>query len=214
MSEATYAQVKGNIRSAFGGCEWTDDVGEAFEANMIPEMLRAVDMLEAAADDAEKFIKQAEAELRKKIYVNNTAATISAMRTSMGKDGEAYFDSQIAAGGGIAGQHVQLIGKGQEFYMTSGSEKLASGNFLTSSHPGATAQERKTNLQLPHSNDASRVNKVVSARGNIGLRSKVAPQEEWAKESGYEAKEGMEQIFTPTSDKEGAIHAGKYKVKE
>ena len=87
-------------------------------------------------------------------------------------------------------------------------------NFVTKEYPGETAQERKENLQLPESNNAERVDKAISQKPAIVLESTVASQEEWAKEAGYKAKEGMVQTFTPTLDKEGAIHSGIYKIQQ
>ena len=98
--------------------------------------------------------------------------------------------------------------------MTSSADKKASGNFLTEESPGETPSERKENLQLPPENEASDVDKVVSKKPTIVLTSEIAPQEEWAAQSGYEAKEGMKQVFTPNLNKGGAIGAGIYEIEQ
>lgn len=145
-------------------------------------------------------------------YTMNTPKTIEHMREQMDDEEVSYFDSQIAAGGGTDGQRAHLRGTGREYYMTSSSEKKASGNFLTEDSPGGTPMERKENLQLPPENDASVVDNVVSQKPAIVLTSKVVPQEQWAKQGGYEALGGMKQVFTPNHNKDGAIDAGIYKI--
>lgn len=147
-------------------------------------------------------------------YTMNTPKTIEHMREQMDADELDYFDSQIAAGGGIEGQHAHLRGAGHEYFMTSSSDKKASGNFLTEESPGETPLERKENLQLPPENDATDVDKIVSKRPAVVLTSEVAPQEEWAEKGGYEAKEGMNQVFTPNLNKKGAIEAEIYEIKQ
>lgn len=146
-------------------------------------------------------------------FTMNTPETIGIMREQMTDTGKKYFDQQINAGGGVAGQRAHLQGRGAEFYMTSTSaDERASGNFLTREHPGATPQERKENLQLPTGNEAAIVEKVRSIKPAVVLTSKVAPQKKWAEESGYTAQEGMQQIFTPNKNLNGAIAAGIYEV--
>ena len=147
-------------------------------------------------------------------YTMNTTKTIELMREQMDDEGKAYFDSQIDAGGGVDGQRAHLRGVGYEYFMTSSADKKASGNFLTEESPGETPSERKENLQLPPENEASDVDKVVSKKPTIVLTSEIAPQEEWAAQSGYEAKEGMKQVFTPNLNKGGAIGAGIYEIEQ
>lgn len=142
----------------------------------------------------------------------NTPRTIEEMRKQMTPEQQAYFDSAIAAGGGVQGQRAHLKGAGEEYYLTSSSEKRASGNFLTKDYPGNTPQERKENLQLPTGNDAVKVEKVRSSKPAVVFESNVSPQEEWAAKSGYVARKGMRQTFTPNHDKNGAIAAGLYFV--
>lgn len=143
-------------------------------------------------------------------FTMNTPKTIEEIRKQMSPAGQAYFDSQIAAGGGVEGQRAHLQGTGKEMYITSGSNGTASGNFLTREHPGKTPEERKQNLQLPPENDATRVQKVVSQKSVVVLESDVSPQEKWAKEAGYKATKGMRQVFTPNKDVLGALHAEIY----
>lgn len=145
-------------------------------------------------------------------YTMNTPKTIEHMREQMDERRRDYFDCQIDAGGGIDGERAHLRGAGREYYLTSSSDKLASGNFLTEESPGETPSERKENLQLPPENDATVVDKVISQRPAVVFTSTVAQQEKWAEQSGYEAKEGVEQVFTPSRNKKGAIEAGIYKI--
>lgn len=145
-------------------------------------------------------------------FTMNTPRTIEEMRAQMNEQQKAYFDEQIAAGGGVSGQKAHLQGAGKEFYLTSSSEKKASGNFLTQEHPGFTAKERKENLQLPYDNDASVVDKVRSVKAAVVLISQISAQEKWAKQSGYTARTGMEQVFTPNLNMNGAIAAGIYTI--
>lgn len=113
----------------------------------------------------------------------------------MSPTGQAYFDSQIAAGGGVEGQRAHLQGTGKKMFITSSSNGTASGNFLTREHPGKTPEERKQNLQLPPENDATRVQKVVSQKSVVVLESDISPQEKWAEEAGYKATKGMRQVL-------------------
>lgn len=180
------------------------------------------------AEDSEKALNMPDADkelktkttlsdkpaVTKHSYTMNTPKTIEYMRNQMSNKGKEYFDSQIEAGGGVNGQCAHLHGVGKEYFMTSSSDKKASGNFLTEENPGATSCERKENLQLPPGNDASVVDRVVSKKTAIVLSSDVAPQEEWAKESGYQAKKGIKQVFTPNLDPKGAIHAGIYEIEQ
>ena len=148
-------------------------------------------------------------------YKMNSHQTIEHIRDQFDDDGKKWFDKMMDSGvGGMDGWRAHLKGRGEEYFITSDSEKMATGNFVTKDHPGETAQERKENLQLPESNNADRVDKALSQKPAIVLESTVAPQEEWAKEAGYKAKEGIEQTFTPTLDKEGAIHSGIYKIQQ
>lgn len=144
----------------------------------------------------------------------NTPRTIDEIRAQMNEQQKAYFDKQISAGGGVSGQRTHLQGAGKEFYLTSSSEKKASGNFLTQNHPGVTAQQRKENLQLPYGNDASVIDKVRSVKAAVVLTSQIAAQEEWAKQSGYTARTGMKQVFTPNLNTNGAIADGIYEIVE
>ena len=153
-----------------------------------------------------------------KNYTMNSHATIEGIRDRYDENGKKWFDSVLDSGvGGMDGWKVHLKGAGERYFMTSDSsseenpEKRASGNFLAKKHPGETAKERTENLQLPPENDGGNVTVVESTRAAVVMESKVAPQEEWAKQGGYEAKEGAEQTFTPTHDLKGAIHAGIYK---
>lgn len=143
-------------------------------------------------------------------WVMNTPRTIEEMRKQMPPEQQAYFDSAIAAGGGVEGQRAHLKGTGEEYYLTSGSKGNASGNFLTKEHPGGTTAERKENLQLPPENDASKVEMVRSLKPTVVLQSVISPQTEWAKESGYTAREGIIQTFTPNKNIKGAIAANLY----
>ena len=145
-------------------------------------------------------------------FTMNTPRTMDEIRAQMNEQQKAYFDKQIAAGGGVVGQRAHLQGAGKEFYLTSSSEKKASGNFLTQDHPGVTAQHRKENLQLPYGNDASVIDKVRSVKAAVVLTSQIAAQEEWAKQSGYTARTGMKQVLTPNLNINGAIAAGIYMI--
>lgn len=144
-------------------------------------------------------------------FTMNTPRTMDEMRAQMNEHQKAFFDSRIAAG---IGQKAHLQGAGKEFYLTSSSEEKASGNFLTHEHPGVTAQQRKENLQLPRNNDASVIDKVRSIKAAVVLTSQVAAQEEWAKQSGYTARTGMKQVFTPNLNMNGAIADGIYEIVE
>ena len=153
-----------------------------------------------------------------KDYTMNSHATIEGIRDRYDENGKKWFDSVLDSGvGGIDGWKVRLKGAGERYFMTSDSssegnpEKKASGNFLAKEHPGETAKERTEKLQLPPENDGGNVTVVESTRAAVVMESKVAPQEEWAKQGGYKAKEGIKQTFTPTHDIKGAIHAGIYK---
>lgn len=143
-------------------------------------------------------------------FVVNTPRTIEEIRKQM--NDQIWFDERIDAGGGIAGQKVHLQGAGKEFYMTSSSKDKASGNFLTIDHPGVTVQQRKENLQLPSNNDATVVDRVRSLKPAVVLISRIIPQEKWAKQSGYTARTGIKQVFTPTNNIKGAIEAGIYMI--
>jgi len=147
-------------------------------------------------------------------FTMNTPRTIDEIRAQMNEQQKAYLDKQIAAGGGVVGQRAHLQGTGKEFYLTSSSEKKASGNFLTQEHPGVTAQHRKENLQLPYGNDASVIDKVRSVKAAVVLTSQIIAQEEWAKQSGYTARTGMKQVFTPNLNMNGAISDGIYEIVE
>lgn len=144
----------------------------------------------------------------------NTLRTMDEIRAQMNEQQKAYFDKQISAGGGVSGQRARLQGAGKEFYLTSSSEKKASGNFLTQNHPGVTAQQRKENLQLPYGNDASVIDKVRSVKAAVVLTSQIAAQEEWAEQSGYTARTGMKQVFTPNLNTNGAIADEIYEIVE
>lgn len=144
-------------------------------------------------------------------FTMNTPRTMDEMRAQMNEHQKAFFNDRIAAG---IGQKAHLQGAGKEFYLTSSSEEKASGNFLTQEHPGVTAQQRKENLQLPRNNDASVIDKVRSIKTAIVLTSQVAAQEEWAKQSGYTARTGMKQVFTPNLNTNGAIADGIYEIVE
>ena len=144
-------------------------------------------------------------------FTMNTPRTMDEMRAQMNEHQKAFFDSRIAAG---IGQKAHLQGIGKEFYLTSSSEEKASGNFLTQDHPGVTAEQRKENLQLPSNNDASVIDKVRSIKAAVVLTSQVAAQEEWAKQSGYTARTGMKQVFTPNLNTDGAIANGIYEIIE
>lgn len=146
-------------------------------------------------------------------YTMNTPATIDNIRNGMDDESKGYFDSKIQAGGGVEGQRAHLRPSGTEYYMTSGSQGKASGNFLTEDHPGDTPEERRENLQLPPENDATDLDKVVSQRPAIVLTSNISPQPEWAEKAGYNARPGMRQTFTPTNNKDGAIEDGIYNYK-
>lgn len=142
----------------------------------------------------------------------NTPATIEHVRSQFDEEGKKYFDSHIAAGGGIDGQRAKLRGSGREYWLTRSSDGRASGRFATDEHPGATAQERKENLQIQPGNDCGKVEKIRADRPSVVLESRVAPQTEWAKEAGYNAREGVKQIYTPSLNPNGPIESGKYTV--
>lgn len=177
-----------------------------------------------AANDNSKYgdkietIHQPKRELKNHVSPNgkdfkmNTPATIEHMASQFDKEGKKYFDSHIAAGGGIDGQRAKLRGSGREYWLTSSSDRRASGRFATDEHPGATAQERKENLQIQPGNDCGKIEKIRADRPSVVLESRVAPQTEWAKEAGYNAREGVKQIYTPSLNPNGPIESGKYTV--
>lgn len=153
-----------------------------------------------------------------KDYTMNSHATIEGIRDQYDENGKKWFDSVLNSGvDGMDGWNVRLKGAGERYFMTSNSssennpDHKASGNFLSKEYPGDTAKERAQNLQLPPENDGGKVSVVESTKPAVVMESKVAPQPAWAEESGYEATEGIKQIFTPTQDTKGAIHAGIYK---
>lgn len=147
-----------------------------------------------------------------KDFKMNTSATIEHIAAQFDEEGKKYFDSHIAAGGGIDGQRGKLRGAGSEYWLTSSSDGRASGRFATDKHPGATAQERKENLQIQPGNDCSKVEKIRADKPSVVFESRVAPQIEWAKEAGYNAREGVKQIYTPSLNPNGPIESGKYTV--
>lgn len=145
-------------------------------------------------------------------FTMNTPATIEHMASQFDKEGKKHFDNHLAAGGGIDGQRGRLRGAGRDYWLTSSSDGRASGRFLTDEHPGDTAKKRQENLQTPTSNDCSRVEKVRADKPSVVLESRVAPQEKWAKEAGYNAQDGIKQIYTPSRNPKGPIESGKYTV--
>lgn len=142
----------------------------------------------------------------------NTKKTLEELKKNMSRDEKEEFDIQIDAGGGVEGQRGRLRGAGREYYFTSDLTHRASGRFVTDIHPGNTAEERKENLQLPKSNGAQVLERVKAAKAHIAFVSKVSPQEDFAKESGYVAREGIEQVFIPRKDKRGPVREGLFQV--
>lgn len=127
-------------------------------------------------------------------FTMNTEKTIGIMEESYrrkGPEAEAFFKSRMDAG---KEPHARLKGTSQDFYMT-GNE--ASGQFITEAPPGESAEERVENLQLPPSNDGQDLYKVQLNEPHVVIESNVAPQDEFAKKSGYRPVEGMKQIFVP-----------------
>ncbi len=127
-------------------------------------------------------------------FTMNSPKTIEHIENQMTPAGKEKLNE--AKKSGIGDPKVRLHGKGEEFYLTG----KGSGRYLTDEHPGKTPLERKENLQLPKGNDAKDVDKVRSTKARPLLESRVAPQEGFAKDSGYEPREGMKQIITPTKD--------------
>ena len=136
-------------------------------------------------------------------FTMNSPKTIEHMREQMTDNGKAKLDDALSSG---RDPKVRLHGKGEDFYLTG----KGSGRYLTDEHPGKTPLERKENLQLPPGNDAKDVDKVRSTSARPLIESKINPQEDWAKESGYKPREGMKQIITPTRDGEAPMASGMY----
>lgn len=152
------------------------------------------------------------ASLNNREFAMNTPATIEHMASQFDKEGKKHFDNHLAAGGGIDGQRARLRGSGRDYWLTSSSDGRASGRFLTDEHPGDTAKKRQENLQTPMTNDCSRVERIRADKPSVVLESRVSPQEKWAKEAGYNAREGIKQIYTPSRNPKGPIESGKYTV--
>lgn len=127
-------------------------------------------------------------------YIMNTEKTIEKLAeqySDKGPEAEAFFESRLKAG---KNSHVRLKGTAVDFYLT-GNE--ASGQFVTEELPGENAEERKENLQLPPSNDAEDIYRVRLKEAQVVIESIVAEQRDFAKQSGYKARDGIKQIFIP-----------------
>lgn len=137
-------------------------------------------------------------------YRMNSIATIYEMGKRMDGQSQAFYTKALYSGDN---SKVKLIGKEAEFYVTG---VKASGNFLTKQHPGKSASERREKLQLPPENNGEVISKVKSTRAQIVIESDIVAQPAWAKKSGYRAKTGMKQIYTPNLNPRGAICDNRY----
>lgn len=145
----------------------------------------------------------------------NTPATLNERKSHLSDNEKEGFEEQLNAGGGISGQRGHLRGEGREYWLTSSSSKeRASGRFVTDEIPGNTPEEKRENLQTPPCNKAEITERVVATGPHVAFTSRVSPQEEFAKETGYEAREGVEQTFIPTYNKEGPLKAGILEIKK
>lgn len=139
----------------------------------------------------------------------NSPSTIYEIGKKMDPKSQEFYTKALYSGDS---PKAKLVGTGAEYWKTG---EKSSGNFLTKDHPGKNVAERRENLQLPSSNDGKVVSKVRSTRPQIVIESNISPQPDWAKKSGYTARPGMRQIYTPNTNPEGAIKDGRYtKVKE
>lgn len=68
-------------------------------------------------------------------FTMNTPKTIEEIRKQMSPTGQAYFDSQIAAGGGVEGQRAHLQGTGKKMFITSVQMELRQVIFLQENIP-------------------------------------------------------------------------------
>ena len=147
--------------------------------------------------DREKVIKALSnmfADKKSQKYIMNTEKTIEKLAeqySDKGPEAQEFYESRLKAG---KNSHVRLKGTAEDFYLT-GNE--ASGQFVTEELPGENVEERKENLQLPPSNDAEDVYKVRLKEAHVVIESTVAEQKDFAKRSGYKARDGIKQIFIP-----------------
>lgn len=125
-------------------------------------------------------------------YKINFGKTIDLLKKQYGEE---KINEALSSG---VNNRIKLIGKGQTFYMTSGSAGDASGSYLAAELPPDSPKLRQQTYQLPPYNDAVRVNKVVSNKAQIGIQGDVASQKEWAEEAGYAAGVGGKQVYTPS----------------
>ncbi len=145
-------------------------------------------------------------------YEMNTPATIDYHLAQ----GTLSKDAINSAVGGKDGHKGKLRGAGREYFLSSDSDPAhkPSGRYLAEDNPGNSAKERQENLQTPKYNDCGSVNKVQSTRPTFVLESRIAKQPNFAKDCGYEARDGMKQIITPSKNPKGPIADGTYKIVE
>lgn len=60
MKKEVTAYVRRKIKEDFDRCEWTDGIGQKFEAYSIKEMRTSLNRLEEAFEEADKFYKETE----------------------------------------------------------------------------------------------------------------------------------------------------------
>jgi len=147
---------------------------------------------------------------KSKSYTMNYEKTLEHLKdnTSPADSNKEYFDEKL---GSSKNNKIELVPKGAQYYLTG---KEASGNFLSKEYPGETPSERKENLQLPPENNAKNVYVVESARPQIAISGQIVEQKEWANKGNYNARDGIEQIYTPNSNEKGAIAGNRYVVKK
>ncbi|WP_233969061.1 RHS repeat-associated core domain-containing protein [Pectobacterium polaris] len=80
------------------------------------------------------------------------------------------FDGQIYASQGK---------KGDVFDITGSSPETVSQVYVTRGSAGITAAERRANLALPQTNNATYQGKVMLTRDQVLLEGRVAPQPQW-----------------------------------
>lgn len=97
------------------------------------------------------------------------------LNTEMAKSFNKSFDGTIYARRGVAGENL---------IATENSFQDASGVFLTKGSAGITPIRRIDKLALPPSNKALIESQVKLTRDQILLGGKVAPQPEWATQTG------------------------------
>lgn len=141
-----------------------------------------------------------------KNYHMNSEKTLDNISKKMNPENRKIFNNEMKSG---ENPRVKLIPRGAEMYRTGSAKK---GSFLTEDYPGKTKAERKENLQLPPENKAGRVHQLKATRPQIGVESTIKEQPKWAKESGYQARPGMKQIYIPNSHPKegGALAEGRF----